>query len=198
MIGRGLKFIGIVIAAVVTVTGCKGLGNVEFSRSTVSGNTFKSELFKIQAEMGDDWKFRSDSQIAELNNMSGSTVSDFEKAIKENEVFYDVVCEKPTGSNFIIAVPNPDKVKSNIFTSEQAYAEATLEGIKSIDSSASISSVNFAGKEHKAIKANNETMGISIKQCMVFVKRSQYVCMITITCFSENEIDEIIGKFKSL
>lgn len=198
MIKKRLGFIGIIIAAAVTVTGCNGLGKAEFSRSTVSGKTFKSELFKIQAEVGDDWKFENDSYIANLNKMSGSGASDFEKAIKDNDVFYDVVCSRSTGSNFIIAVPNPDKVNSNIFTSEKAYAEATLDGVKSIDSKASISTVNFAGKEHQAIKVNNSSMGTAFKQCMVFVKRSQFVCMITFTCYTESELNEVMGWFKSM
>lgn len=130
--------------------------------------------------------------------MSGSSASDFDKAIKENEIFYDVLCRKSTGSNFIVAVPNPDVVKSNIFTSEKAYAEATLEGVKDIDSKASISTVTFAGKDHQAIKIENESMGTKFNQCMVFVKKSQYVCMITFTCLSENELNEVMGQFKSL
>lgn len=198
MTKRRLGFIGIFIAAAVTVTGCGSLSKAEFSRSTVSGNTLKNELFHIQVEMGSDWEFSSDSDIATLNGMSGSTASDFEKAIKENEIFYDALCRKSTGSNFIIAVPNPDVVKSNIFTSEKAYAEATLEGVKDIDSKASISTVTFAGKEHQAIKVDNKSGGTSFKQCMVFVKSSQYVCMITFTCYTEEELNEVMGSFKSL
>lgn len=198
MIKRRLGFIGIIIAAAVTVTGCGALSKAEFSRCTISGNTLKSELFHIQAEVGSDWKYGSDSDIASLNGMSGSSASDFEKAIKENDIFYDALCRKSTGSNFIIAVPNPDVVKSNIFTSEKAYAEATLEGVKDIDSNASISTLTFAGKEHQAIKVTNESMGTSFKQCMVFVKSSQYVCMLTFTCFTDEELNEVMGYFKSL
>lgn len=197
MTKRIFGFIGVIVAVAIAVTGC-GAVKATFSRSTVSGNTFKSELFKIQAEVGSDWEFSSDSEIASLNGMSGSTSSDFENAIKKNEIFYDVVCRKNTGSNFIIAVPNPDVVKSNIFTSEKAYAEATLDGVKDIDSNASISTVKFAGKDHQAIKVENTSMGITFQQCMVFVKSSQYVCMITFTCFSESELDEVMGYFKSL
>lgn len=198
MIKRRLGFIGIIVAAAVTVTGCGALSKAEFSRCTISDNTLKSELFKFQAEVGSDWVFGTDDEIASLNGMSGSTASDFEKAIKENEIFYDAMCRKSTGSNFIIAVPNPDKVKSNIFTSEKAYAEATLDGVKEIDSNASISTLTFAGKDHPAIKVDNESMGTSFKQCMVFVKSSQFVCMITFTCFSDEEIDEVMGYFSSL
>lgn len=198
MTKRKLGFIGIFIAAAVTVTGCGSLSKAEFSRSTISGNTLKNELFHIQAEMGSDWKYDGASEIAKLNGMSGSSASDFEKAIKEKDIFYDVVCRKSTGSNFIIAVPNPDVVKSNIFTSEKAYAEATLEGVKDIDSKASISTLTFAGKEHQAIKVDNTAMGTTFKQCMVFVKSSQYVCMITFTCFTEDELNEVMGCFKSL
>lgn len=198
MIKRRLGFIGIIVAAAVTVTGCGILSKAVFSRSTVSGNTLKNELFHIQAEMGSDWEFGSDSDVASLNGMSGSSASDFEKAIKDNEIFYDALCRKSTGSNFIIAVPNPDKIKSNIFTSEKAYADATLEGVKDIDSNASVSTLTFAGKEHQAIKVTNQSMGTSFKQCMVFVKSSQYVCMITFTCYTDEELNEVMGCFKSL
>ena len=198
MMKKRFGFIGIIVAAAVTLTGCGPLSKAEFSRSEISGNTLKNELFHIQAELGSEWEFGSDEDLASLNGMSGSSEADFEKAIEENEIFYDALCRKETGSNVIIAVPNPDKVKSNIFTSEKAYADATLEGVKDIDSNASVSTVTFAGKEHQAIKVDNESMGMTFKQCMVFIKSSQYVCMLTFTCFSEEELDEVMGFFKSL
>lgn len=166
-------------------------------RSTISGNTIRSELFKIQAEMGSDWEFGSDSEVAELNNMSGSSPADFEKAIKENSVFYDAFVRKATGSNIIFAIPNPDMVGS-IITSEKDYAEATLEGVKGIDSSAAVSAITFAGKTHQAIKVTNSSMGATFKQCMVFVKSGRYVYMITFTCFTDDELNEVMGRFTSL
>lgn len=166
-------------------------------RSTISGNTIRSELFKIQAEMGSDWEFGSDSEVAELNNMSGSSPADFEKAMKENSVFYDAFVRKATGSNIIFAIPNPDMVGS-IITSEKDYAEATLEGVKGIDSSAAVSAITFAGKTHQAIKVTNSSMGATFKQCMVFVKSGRYVYMITFTCFTDDELNEVMGRFTSL
>lgn len=198
MTKKRIGFIGVIVAGAITVTGCGALQKAEFSRATISGSTFKSELFKLEAEMDSDWEFSSDSEIAELNGMSGSSASDFDNAIKKNEIFYDAVCRKSTGSNFIMAIPNPDVVKSNIFTSEKAYADATLEGVKDIDSNAKVSTVKFAGKDHPAIKVDNEAYGMTFRQCMVFVKSSQYVCMITFTCFSDEELDEVMGRFKSL
>ena len=166
-------------------------------RSTISGNTFKSNLFKIQAELDDDWEFGDDSVIAKLNGMAGTSDADFEKAIKENNVFYDTLATKSTGSNFIIAMPNTDMLGS-IALSEKTYAEATLEGIKGIDSSAAVSTITFAGKTHQAIKVTNDSMGTSFKQCLVFVKSGQNICMITFTCFTDEELDEVMGWFTSL
>lgn len=180
--------------AQTTSPDASGTGSI---RSTISGNTIKSELFKIQAEMDNDWEFGSDAEVAELNNMSGSSPADFEQAIKEKSVFYDAFARKSTGSNIIFAIPNPD-VASSVLTSEKAYAEATLDGIKGIDSNAAVSAITFAGKTHQAIKVTNSSMGTTFKQCLVFVKSGRYVCMITFTCFTDDELNEVMGRFKSL
>lgn len=71
MTKRRLGFLGAIVAIAITVTGCGAFQKATFSRSTVSGNTLKSELFEIQAEMGSDWEFATDSDIAKLNDMSG-------------------------------------------------------------------------------------------------------------------------------
>lgn len=166
-------------------------------RSTISGNTLKSDTFKIQATLGDDWTFGSDSDVADLNGMTGTSAADFEKAYKENNMFYDSLAKTSTGSNFIVVIPNPDKFGS-IAASEKAYAEATLEGIKNIDSSAKVSTVTFAGKSHSAIKVTNNSMGMTFEQCMVFVKSGRNICMITFTCFSDEELEEVMGWFTGL
>ncbi len=197
MTKRRIGIIGIVIAAAVSVSGCGSIENVSFSRAKVSGQTMESELFQIKAEMPDNWEFYTDSQVAELNSMSSSDAAAFDKAIKEKDVFIDMACRSKTGSNYIIAIPNPDVVNSNIFTSEKAYAEETLRGLKSSIPSAEISTLTFAGKEHNAIKIDNSVSGVAVKQCMVFVKRGKYVGMITFTCFTEEELNEAINCFKS-
>lgn len=173
------------------------VSGTESIRSTISGNTFKSDLFKIQAELDSDWEFGDDSEIAKLNGMNGTSNADFEKAIKENNVFYDTLATKPTGSNFIVVIPNSDRL-SSIAVNEKTYAEATLEGIKRIDSSAAVSTITFAGKKHQAIRVTNDSMGTTFKQCMVFVKSEQNICMITFTCFTDEELDEVMGWFTSL
>lgn len=166
-------------------------------RSTISGRSLKNELFNIQVKLDSDWSFGSDAEVAELNGMTGSSAADFEKAIKENNMFYDAFAQKASGTNFIIVVPNPDKL-SAIAASEKAYAEATLEGVKNIDSSAKITPITFAGKTHQSISITNSTAGVTFRQCMVFVKSGRYICMITFTCFSDEEIDEVMGQFSAI
>lgn len=166
-------------------------------RSTISGRSLKNDLFNIQVKLDSDWSFGSDAEVAELNGMTGSSAADFEKAIKENNMFYDAFAQKASGTNFIIVVPNPDKL-SAIAASEKAYAEATLEGVKNIDGSAKITPINFAGKTHQSISITNSTAGVTFRQCMVFVKSGRYICMITFTCFSDEEIDEVMGQFSAI
>lgn len=166
-------------------------------RSTISGRSLKNELFNIQVKLDSDWSFGSDAEVAELNGMTGSSAADFEKAIKENNMFYDAFAQKASGTNFIIVVPNPDKL-SAIAASEKAYAEATLEGVKNIDSSAKVTPITFAGKTHQSISITNSTAGVTFRQCMVFVKSERYICMITFTCFSDEEIDEVMGQFSAI
>lgn len=180
-----------------TQTAPPAASETDLIRGTISGNTFKSELFKIQAELGDDWIFGSDSEVAEINGMTGSSAADFEQAIKNNSVFNAVYARKITGSNFIISVPNPD-ILGSITISEKAYIDAIFEGLKSMDSDATVSTVTFAGKSHQAIRLTNSSMGITFKQCLVFIKGEQHMCMITFTCFTDDEIDEVMSWFTSL
>lgn len=166
-------------------------------RSTISGRSLKNDLFNIQVKLDSDWSFGSAAEVAELNGMTGSSAADFEKAIKENNMFYDAFAQKASGTNFIIVIPNPDKL-SAIAASEKAYAEATLDGVKNIDSSAKVTPITFAGKTHQSISITNSTAGVTFRQCMVFVKSGRYICMITFTCFSDEEIDQVMGQFSAI
>lgn len=180
-----------------TQTAPPAASETDLIRGTISGNTFKSELFKIQAEIGDDWVFGSDAEVAEINGMTGSSAADFENAIKNNSVFNAVYARKSTGSNFIISVPNPD-ILGSITISEKAYIDAIFEGLKSMDGNATVSTVTFAGKTHQTIRLTNSSMGITFRQCLVFIKGEQHMCMITFTCFTDDEIDEVMSWFTSL
>ncbi len=189
--------LSVALAAITLVTaGCKA-ENVEFVRSTSSSGTYESKLFEVKAELGSDWTFLSDDELAKANNIDKMDDENIKKALDKNELFMDMMMAKETGTNITIMIPNV-KDGNTAILSEKLYAEANLEGVKSTDANAKVSTVKFGGKDHSAIRIKNEKNGIEFSQCLVFVKRGQYIGMFTFTCLSESELDETMGKFVAL
>lgn len=199
--------LGLFISAVLTFSGCVGTENsvldgneiISFSHGIVSDGKFESKLLKIGIDPGDEWNFATDEELAKANGIEEVNDDSLEAALKNKNFVCDMIAEKKNEGSFTesISVTYPNiRAEGASGMSEKEYAEASF---KSIDNkNAVLENISFAGKEHSSIKLSESKEGIDLFQRMIFVERGRYIGIVTVTCLSEKNLDQIVSGFYSL
>lgn len=194
------------LAAAVFLTGCNVVSegaddknndgsSINFSHGTVIGSKYESSFLGIGIELEEGWRFANDKELAESNGLDEITDKSLEEALKTKNFICDMIAERKFeggADSITLTFPNTEAAGTGGMT-EREYAEATLVGIE--NATAVTEAVNIGNEEHSSIKLIGKTGGRDYCQRMIFVSRNGYIGMITLTCISEEDINEIISRF---
>lgn len=201
-----LKFL-LLSVLIFMFTGCNNMNNsnkdeaVSFSHGVINDNIYESTLLGIGFSLKEGWHFASDEELAKINGLEEITDKSLEKALTDKMFIYEMIAEKDNENeggtdNVTLSIPNAERYETKEM-SEEEYAEETSKGILFNDT-AVIEKVKLGGEEHSSIRLIGEIEGKNYYQRMVFVKKGDYMVMITATCLSENDLNEIISGFYTL
>ncbi|MCM1055179.1 MAG: hypothetical protein NC394_06625 [Bacteroides sp.] len=193
------------LSAVMLLTACgKEVEKVDYVHGTVDGNKYSSDMFGLTAEFDSDWIFLTDEELASQNGMSDMSKESAADVFSSVGIVYDMYAGKEDGSNISFIVEDLSK-SNNSSLDEKGYVDATYPTLKSqleaqgltVDS-LDRTTVTFAGNESPCIKIAISVSGISMYEYQVYKKAGQYMGVITITGFSEEDNEEMAKCFKSL
>lgn len=176
---------------------------VEMVTGSYNGSKYENEYFGIGIELDSEWNLRSPEEIEEqrataleISNSSELIEQSFEGAITDflaiNQNGYDTI-------NFGIDMADCTDY------SEQEYAEASIEPTKSAlsemgleDVDAEVTSYDFDGTAHSAIKIKANYNGVPVYEFLFAVKNDKYISNITTCTWHEDHTEELADLFYSL
>ncbi len=177
----------------------------EFDTGVVVGGTYSNEFLGINLTLDNSWVFFSEQQMAELNGITADLIEDEDiKAMMENSgVVYDLYATSATtGAGINVVIENLGLIYGSVL-SEDSYAEASMDTLKTALESAGMTnvsceklSVEFCGKDHAAIGvAATNPAGYNMYEIIVCYKVGSYMACITCSHASEEECFELLELF---
>lgn len=202
-----LAFI-LLAAMLVSVTAC-GSKNDEkvMGVYTADTNTYENGFIGIGCKLDSDWEVFSTEQIAQLNGLAASQMTDeaLAKQLEDSGVLQPFYAQKEQGlATLNIAMENLGVLYGSTMD-EQQYAEqgvtqvkAALESLGLSNVKAEVGKLTFAGKEHVAIFVEGELQGLSFYETMVCIKIDRYIANVTAGSYSTNTTKDLLALFYSL
>lgn len=172
----------------------------EFTRGTVTDNTYESKYLGLGIKLDDTWTFSSDEDLEALMGIAADLMEDDKKAAwLEAVVINDMMAMTDTGNNVVVTyeknIPSVletlsmDTVVNNALASiESSYADM---GVTDITSEKIV--VNIDGTDFNALKVHVNFMGVDMYQSMIITKCHSHVASITVTSMGEDILDSIIS-----
>lgn len=198
------------LSFVMLFTACSGSEDVEFKRGKYDESTKKytSETFGITATLDDTWTVYSDSELAQVGGMTGSTDEDFIKQLDSKGGifdFYALSTDTTSGTNINITVENLKVTNGNSGISEKVYIEAVIPKIKQQYESMGATvektetgTTTFCGKKVDCVFSKVTLNGVTFYQTQVPIKKGKYMAGVTFTSISEDTVNELVKKFSSI
>lgn len=204
-----LAFI-LLAAMLVSVTAC-GSKNDEkvMGVYTADTNTYENDFIGIGCKLDSDWEVFSTEQIAQLNGLMASQMTDeaLAKQLEDSGVLQPFYAQKEEGLvTMNIALENLGVLYGSTMD-EQQYAEQavkqvapTLEslGLGMTNIKTEIGKLTFAGKEHVAIFVSANIQGFSFYETMVCIKTGRYIANITAGSYFTDTTKDSLALFYGL
>jgi len=175
----------------------------EFSRGKTENLVYENEFIGIGCALESNWRFYSDEEIMEINNVTaGIAGEEFEEILQEADIIYDMYAINENQLDNI----NVNLEKMSKLILDSLVIEDALEGNISIlkdafsnmgysDLQAELDTVNIEGEELTCLYTSGEINGLKMYQKIFSVKCNGYLATFTITTYEENTVDSIIERF---
>ena len=176
-----------------------GSEKVEYSHGTFDENgKYINKFIGIGADFNTDEWIAFDDDYLSAYNGGVSSEDDLKSRLESNNMVYEMMVGKETGSNINVVI---QKIGNSV--SEEEYIDYNLEVIEDQlvstgtmeDPHASKNSVSFAGASRFALDVEGSSDGLELYERIIAIKRGEYICMITITAQSDGERDEFTSMF---
>ena len=197
------------VALLLTFAACGKVGETkkEFSRGVITGNAYENEFLGLGVELGDDWVFYSDEQIATLYGFTTDLLEeDFGEYLKNATVIYDMhaannVDASNIGINFekLSVLGEVQTANMEVYlTSVMPTVVNSLETIGCTDVSYELCDVKIGDNTFKGAKTKATMSGIQLYQMIVCTKCDGYIANITVTSYLTDTTQSILDRFYSL
>lgn len=174
-----------------------------FSIGKTDGLVYENEFIGIGCNLESDWRFYSDEEIKELNNISLELAGeDFEKMMEEAEVIYDMYAVSDNEmDNIVVNLEKANKLLINQLNLRDnledtiPMIESGLGNMGYTNLETNLDTITIEGKELDCLCVSGEINGLKLYQKTFPIKCNGYLANVTVTTYDENNIDSIIEKF---
>lgn len=171
-----------------------------------SNNTYENKFLGIGCKLDSDWTFLSDAEIREANNLTNDLVGDeLASQLESASIIYDMQATKADSSANIILNIEKIGTLSGALMSEEEYAKASVDGLKTgLESAglsnieANVTSATFAGENHAVIEVKGEAYGVKVFEKIVCFKKGKYVAAIAFASYVTDTTNDMISYFYAL
>ena len=164
------------------------------------GKTYYNDYAGFSIEIGDDWEFYSDEEVAKLNGVAMDMVSeDLANAIEAAGVLYAMYAQDPNTAHNINVTVEPSVVNINAETRAALQAEqlpAVYEDMGATDVVVEATVTKIDGKEFYTCDAQCNIYGLTMYQKVIMIDTEDYLYAIALTALDKAGIDEIVKGIK--
>ena len=177
---------------------------VDFQLGVTTGGKYESTFLGIGCSLDDSWSFASQEELAQMIGATAEMFDNEEYAeqMKNTDMFYDMAAASDDGLvNINIIIQNMGLLYG-MALSEEKYIEISQEGLEEQLSSAGFTlegteagTVTFAGQERSGLHITCTYQGIAYYCQQVYIKQGNYMSVITLASFFEDDTDSMLDYF---
>lgn len=177
---------------------------VDFQLGVTTGGKYESTFLGIGCSLDDSWSFASQEELAQMIGATAEMFDNEEYAeqMKNTDMFYDMAAAADDGLvNINIIIQNMGLLYG-MALSEEKYIEISQEGLEEQLSSAGFTlegveagTVTFAGQERSGLHITCTYQGIAYYCQQVYIKQGNYMSVITLASFFEDDTDSMLDYF---
>jgi len=176
----------------------------ELSLGETRGNTYKNDFTGISCTLPSGWKFYSENQIMELNNLVGEYAGEeLAEMLKSANVIYDMYAiNESTVSTANIVLEKHDEDFYEQYTMKKII-ESQISASKSTLSNMGYSNINIAyddkieveGRNYEGMTISADINGMAFYSKVVCVRVGNYIVTVTVGSLNTDSTDAILDCF---
>ncbi len=201
------------LAMLLSLAACTPSGNItepgvqpeekEFSLGTITNYTYVSDFIGISCNIDRDWRFYTDAEIRQLNNITEEMAGEeYKEAVKNADVIFDMFATSNDGLenlNVTLEKVNPHTLElikiENNYIGVMPTLKSSFENMGCTDIKMELGKCTMYGKEFPCLNTSAKINGIEMYQTLISIKCNGYLASISITSFAENNISSILQFF---
>lgn len=175
----------------------------ELSLGQVTGYTYENKFIGIGCELNNAWRFATEEEILERNNLVGEVMGDQAlEALKNAKVIFDMVADKKDRTGSITV--NLTKASSlqlakldleTYYKSEISLMDSAFAQMGLANTSYEVKNTEVGGKEILCLWIKAEGNGIAMYEVVFAIKCDGYLANIAVGSVNEKELEEILSCF---
>lgn len=182
-------------------------GGTEFQSGRVEGGTYTNEFLSVACQLGDEWTYLTDEEIAQLNGEIGESLTDEElsEMFSNGKTVQDMYAASADGTATINVIFEDMGVLYGAALDEDAYINLVMPTLEDALMQAGMSdiqveagSMEFAGADHSTLRVTSTISEIPVYELMVCVKEGNYMGVITLASYLEDTTEEMAALFTAL
>lgn len=179
----------------------------EFQSGRVEGGTYTNEFLSVACQLGDEWTYLTDEEIAQLNGEIGESLTDEElsEMFSNGKTVQDMYAASADGTATINVIFEDMGVLYGAALDEDAYINLVMPTLEDALMQAGMSdiqveagSMEFAGADHSTLRVTSTISEIPVYELMVCVKEGNYMGVITLASYLEDTTEEMAALFTAL
>lgn len=172
----------------------------EFQSGRVEGGTYTNEFLSVACQLGDEWTYLTDEEIAQLNGEIGESLTDEElsEMFSNGKTVQDMYAASADGTATINVIFEDMGVLYGAALDEDAYINLVMPTLEDALMQAGMSdiqveagSMEFAGADHSTLRVTSTISEIPVYELMVCVKEGNYMGVITLASYLEDTTEEM-------
>ena len=168
----------------------------------IDGNVYENTFIGIGCRLPDSWTYLSQSELNEMNGIVMDIIDDEAlTAYLDASVFYSMMATSGFVDNCNI---NLEKVSSVTLESmdvaeyleeSMPTLEQTYDSMGATNFQYEITTVKLDGKVVDCIYTNVSLNGVDMVQCVIVLKCDGYLANISLTAYSDKNLEALLGYF---
>ena len=165
----------------------------EFQSGRVEGGTYTNEFLSVACQLGDEWTYLTDEEIAQLNGEIGESLTDEElsEMFSNGKTVQDMYAASADGTATINVIFEDMGVLYGAALDEDAYINLVMPTLED-------ALMEFAGADHSTLRVTSTISEIPVYELMVCVKEGNYMGVITLASYLEDTTEEMAALFTAL
>lgn len=174
-----------------------------FSLGKTSNNVYTNEFLGLSCTLPSEWKFYSDEQILELNNITKEYIDeDVSSQLEKATIIYDMYAQNTVdNSNVNVNLERLNPVQAvtlDIKTALEAQTDAiisTYQNMGYTDVSVNYESITVNGKKYDALRIEAKIQGYDFYGIAFTFIKNNYLANVTATSLQTDKTNTILNCF---